>query len=771
MTKNMAKQDAFVAIVLSLIVCLYFAEFGSKDFEESTKISYTIAANSHSNGGFDSPRQIGTYTFLGVPLYDGLQGTGNRLPYQASWAQSPEWPLRFVLDKPQYLLMRVFFASLVMMMPALAACRSWRPRVSTFQQLIFGLLLLSPVGVYLRWNEWSDTYSQTAAITGIIFLLMRRCNFLVSENQIEMIVQSKYDFLVLFGCVALLISGHPGVWPIAVFVIVPLVLVASCLSNPFRERLWLTVRYQKRMLIIVLMPALVLICIVVWELASESVGLPGWAQARREQTQGFYAEQGLRGFTRGLLPDFLERSISVVIATMLLPLIRVLALYLPTTDFSSRTSVAFPRGEFAGFLAVAAAIFSWKRFRRTTPEGMLLWVVAIGQIASVSLAVAAANDLLPLTITPSGAWQMFPTLIPLNVLVTYVLLGLRRNIHFLSVVLTSLNIFSTGLWVAMQLSFLTISSQYEDTNLRTAELAIPNRENQIALSIRDTMEMKPLLATTGRMLFLQSGEYDPQTNWPVYIKVVEAGKPVVVPADPKIRNANQLIRHSTTSGTIASFKWAKDDVVGLDRLLDFLEVEQVLIEAHDPIAGTAADFVARVNQRNSRSDKIGVMTFSGVDYILWSRSQFSSSIISEDVAIDPERCPVLETICPITSQTTEAFPSKTPRLNVCDDPCLWTFSTGRIAPGETLVVPVTYSDTLVVRGTDRGGLQTVDVGGFLGVMAELGLEAGTYELTVRPDLRMYARVFASYAYLVSFLLLVLFLVSRRRMASLATAKG
>lgn len=729
--------------------------FGSADIEESTTISYSVALNSDPDGHFGSPRQIGTYSFLGVPLYDSLQGTGNRLPYQSSWAQSPEWPLRFVLDKTQYLLMRVFFASLLVMLTALTVCRTWRPHVTTLQQLTLGFLLLAPVGVFLRFYEWYDAYTMTTAVTGIIFLLLRRCNFTIGEGQIDTLFRSRTDYLLLFGCLTILISGHPGVWPLAVFAIVPVMLAAVCLSSAFRERLRLTLRFEKGILMTILIPSAVIVGIVIWELVSESLNQSDWSSDRREHVQGFAADQALRGFTRGLLPDFLERNVSVVIAMVLLPLIRLLFHYLPQSDFSSRMTGAFPQGEFAGLLALGAAVLSWKRIRCSTPEGMLLRVVTIGQIVCIWLAIAAANGLLPLTITPSGTWIMFPILISLNVLVSYVLLGSRKSISSLSVTLAWTNLFLTGLWVVMQLSFVQIASGIR--------LTTPSRENRTELSERDTAEAEPLLATKGRMLFLQSGEYDLQTPWEDYIKIVQVGKPVVVPATPKIRNINQLIRHSPTKAFITSFRWSTGDVVGLDRLLDFLDVEHVLVEASDPISGAVADFADRANQTISRSDSVETMVFSGADYILWSRTHFSLRIIPEDVMIGRERCPTLESDCPVVSDSIEAFPSPTPRLTVCENPCLWTFSTGQIAPGETLVVPVTYSDTLIVAGTDGGEIHTLDVGGFLGVKSDSGVRAGRYELTIEPDLRMYARVFASYLYTGCFLFLLFITVSRRKL--------
>jgi len=42
MTKGIAKQDIFIAIVISIAICLYLAVFGSTDIEESTLVRHNV---------------------------------------------------------------------------------------------------------------------------------------------------------------------------------------------------------------------------------------------------------------------------------------------------------------------------------------------------------------------------------------------------------------------------------------------------------------------------------------------------------------------------------------------------------------------------------------------------------------------------------------------------------------------------------------------------------------------------------------------------------
>jgi hypothetical protein len=236
------KRDLVVACSLSLLLCIFVNAYSTGDIEESTKISYSVAVNDSSNGKSGGPRTVGTYSYFGVPLYDALQGTGNRLPYQASWAQSPEWPLRFLVSKQQFVLIRMFFSSLLLHLAAFRLLRSWTSNLSLARQVLFGLLLQTLAGLYVRQLEWSDTYSQSVGILGITFVLLHRSNFVPRQLTDRGILRSASDVLIVFGCVALVVTGHPGVFPIAAFVLIPVLLTCLWVSPVFRWRLAQTVR-------------------------------------------------------------------------------------------------------------------------------------------------------------------------------------------------------------------------------------------------------------------------------------------------------------------------------------------------------------------------------------------------------------------------------------------------------------------------------------------------------------------------------------------------
>lgn len=104
---------ALAALLLATGVTAFSLFVGTSDIENSLKISYSIGISESGKDLTGGPREVGTFSKFGVPLYDGLSGTGHRLPFVASWAQSPDWPLRFFTSSITYLHIRLFLISFV----------------------------------------------------------------------------------------------------------------------------------------------------------------------------------------------------------------------------------------------------------------------------------------------------------------------------------------------------------------------------------------------------------------------------------------------------------------------------------------------------------------------------------------------------------------------------------------------------------------------------------------------------------------------------------
>jgi hypothetical protein len=96
------------SFVVSVFAAMYPYVFGTDDFEESRIVGWSAGLRHEWFLNERGARAIGTGTFFGVPIYDALQGTGNQLPYQASWAQLPFWFLRNVLYWQEFVVLHFF---------------------------------------------------------------------------------------------------------------------------------------------------------------------------------------------------------------------------------------------------------------------------------------------------------------------------------------------------------------------------------------------------------------------------------------------------------------------------------------------------------------------------------------------------------------------------------------------------------------------------------------------------------------------------------------
>jgi hypothetical protein len=116
---------------------------------------------------------------------------------------------------------------------------------------------------------------------------------------------------------------------------------------------------------------LFLVGVVSWDLAVEGARLPDWTASRSVWVQGLWADQALRGFSRGVLPDFVEQMASLILAFFLLPLLRLTHPWLQETDFVTRMAGSLPRGEFTGALVLLAALRWGSASETESPERSL----------------------------------------------------------------------------------------------------------------------------------------------------------------------------------------------------------------------------------------------------------------------------------------------------------------------------------------------------------------------------------------------------------------
>lgn len=727
--KNRLGVEAISCLLPSLLVAMYVAIFGTSDEEEMLTTSFSSGLQS-TGDIFTNGRSTGTATLAGVPIYDALQGTGSRLPYNASWGQSLEWPLRLVLGWEQYVLFRIFLMTAVFLFISLRTLRSWRPELGGARLVGISTMLVMPSFLYLRQNEWSDQWIQTAAISGVAMFLVHR-SFFDSMVEAES-TRSCAEIVMLAVCISMLVAGHPGLFPLALFLLFPILLgllrTAAC-----RQRIINFVRKRHWELAMVFLTASIALVTVALELMAEANSYSGWSVGRRVTTQGLYSSEALVGVTRGVLPTSLEHLFSVLVSVCILPLavlVKRIGL-MPNSIVIDRLADSMPRGEFSAFGIVLAATYlllKQKIVSRVERSFAVLVVLYLAFVLCCSWIMA--EDWFPIVLTPSGAWLAFPMLLPLSALLGIVIWNGRSTLSKTLIVLSFVQLGLYGLFLSDIVPTSSLKPRF------------PPRSAWITLSADESREVIRLLGNGERVA--AGNRHGP---------LLGLGVSVVAPAFPKIRANPQMVNRDPME-----WVWNPLDVSQLtdDALLDFLEVRNVLTPMRD-------SEVERIIAQDKITDDYSLdkLSIRGVEYLVQIRTGFSSTVIQAQQSLS-DVCPVLEARCPVVYETLRRNSRAEPRLTVCNDSCLWRYESDVLAAGETLVIPVTYSSTLVVRNSDDVRLSTENAAGFLGVTSEGRRTDGTLEITIDPDGRMIARVVSSYASLLAFAVLC-FLQIRRTM--------
>ena len=744
-------NPAVATVVVVLCIAWLFAAFGSGDIEESANSSYSSGASFHTSalGG----REVGTRSVLGVPVFDTLQGTGDRLPYQASWGQSVTWWLRAIVSWEHYSLLRSILFALPGIWFCLSTVRSWLPRSSIASLAVFGLLSSSSFGLLLRQNEWSDHYVQTISVIGISMLFMHR-HFHDSSLGVpwESHPVSVTGLAILLNGV---VTGHPGYWPIALAVWLSLGC-AFATSEVFRSQTAAWVRNCAVSLSLVGVATTASFIAVSFDLISEMAG-QSFTTGRLERTQGLFSQYAFGGFyglsSGGSIPHAVKVAFSSLFGTTLIPFFILFDQWLPqslrASDFRELTRV-----EFSGLLVLLGAAAGWSRMRGT-PHGGLIARLTVAQALIWLFVIGSAADLLPSVLAPSGAWMTLAVVLVFNVFLGWLLLGnlwsgmrLPRNIVIVHLSLVAV-------WCLFQFGFVSFGSVFQ----------IPARHEswfKSAEILAKTDWLRARQNESARILIVQTPSvYD-------FLPMVTLGQPVVATADPKMRSSNHLqgshaFNYSINPPTFADI--GRDD---LARILNFLQIRSILVGAppssRTEVVSDSSGVISRLDDTVTKSHRIDLPR---VTFDVYSRSTFSAFLVHRASFEEVRTCPILQQNCPVLVSSTATAESSAPKLTLCEKDCLWRFMSPTVAADKALLLPVTYDNTFVVRDAGGTQLNTANLGGFLAVFGDGAINDTELTIGLKPDFRMLSRVVVSYLNIVMIIALILIgicsrQVSRRR---------
>lgn len=739
-----------LTVTSALLLVWFLAFFGSPDIEES--VNSAFSAGIRNERPESTQDETGVYSAFGVPIYDRLQGTGDRMPYQASWAQSITWPLRFFAGWESYALLRTLLFALPSIFVGMLTLQSWRPQLPDWVYVVTAIVTNSSIGVYMRWNDWSDHYVQTLGVCSVCFLLMHRWFHDVSEELTP--PPKRAVLLCLFIGTQGVLTGHPGFWPIAV--VVPVAICLGFLSSPvFRQRVSDWVRPEARLAGAALVVLLFTFLVITFDLLGELEGQV-WGERRLSRTQGLFSEyafQGVYGLrVDGFLPDPIRRSLSVLLATTVMPVFILFDTWLPQV-VRATAYAELTRLEFSGSLVFLLLIGRMNRGLPPTLRALLLRM-AFSQVAIWIFVIASTLDALPTFLAPSGAWLVLPVVLALNGMLSVILLVASAGRVRYRRAVAGLNLSLILIWSLFQFGALSMG-----TGLRIPE-RVPtwygDREEVAQLFLSDEGSLE-----TTRVMLAASLARRPLAN------LISLGVPVVSPADPKIRTQDHLVDGFAFNYSIdppSLWKMYDDDA---DRLLDFLQITDFVVQRRAEGQFIYSHLASLLDRYPNRSvveipNRWGKGKVDSLEVEVLRRNRFSAFVIDRDTAREIGVCPNLKQTCQLLRSSTRLETDSQPKLRRCIQDCLWQFDAPGLTADEVLILPITFDSALAVRGAKGETLNTLNVGGFLGTYSDAGTSKARLAVTLNPDARMIGRVLASYLGLLMFLVMVAHVVASGR---------
>jgi hypothetical protein len=469
----------------------------------------------------------------------------------------------------------------------------------------------------------------------------------------------------------------------------------------------------------------------------------------------------------------IERLLSIVATSALKPLFTPFYSLVSSYDTLARLASNSERSEFAATLVAAAFVFGYQRLEDLRLRAILPRIF-LAQFGVVTFAVVAAKDALPAILTPSAAWELFPVLFVLNAALSIVLLSSITKGLSLPRVLLRVNLIAVAIWSTQLL-------------LAPPPLSFDNIEPPARFqawfsdAVREANnEASRALPDSQRTIFLGDSSFDDSElpHWSVFLELVSRGRPVVAPADPKIRNATHLIESNAFNNSIGYWEpgvFLPDgnhittskgnlEVISqrVDLVTDFLQIRTVLMK-NSP---RDDDFIAAIERAgfrdhsNSREDNKTIF-LRGHQFRVLRRERFHVFSFHKEEMPPETRCPVLVNNCEVLNAE-QVSPRESPALSMCRDrKCLWRYDAPSFRSDEVLIIPVTYDRSIEIADNSGRPFPTYDVGGFLGVGSDDDVQATEMVISMNPDLRTGLRVFTSYLNLLTLILAVL-LTTRRR---------
>lgn len=203
-------QTLPLALVFATSVVVVVEVLGTWDYEGSFRFDSNWGAGYLMDSLFESEPDNGVKRLWGVPVFDGAQGLGHRLP---NYATTPHGSFIIVLGNwiPAHLLsIGLVWLSLVIAWSAFDLVgRSWNGRNGFWTRIWYSSFLAAIALIYLVYNDWHLPLAGVLGAISLVVTLFDRGLWL-RERAIR--VQTLNSVSLCFLSVGLLAAAHPRLW-------------------------------------------------------------------------------------------------------------------------------------------------------------------------------------------------------------------------------------------------------------------------------------------------------------------------------------------------------------------------------------------------------------------------------------------------------------------------------------------------------------------------------------------------------------------------------
>jgi len=676
--------------------------------------------------GGDSPGVApGVMTRLGVPVWDGAQGMGHRMPNLFSQeTQSPFIFLRSIMPVENIFILRLLLETIIALILINLCVSSWGGRMVVQRLLLLDFAFL---GQFIFFTAVTDWFGNAEFYWGIALIVAGLCHAsLYKSGSFNERKSMAFKLSIIFGMSFLF--GPVG--------LVPLLVVGLGLAIPATKKIINQFKYLT--LVLLVLVAMFPTLLNLFELASQVWPVKTTYLTHISRFDLFQATSVHR--------------FHMVLALAISGFQPILLL----------VGLAGERSEFFNLTAVLLLVFA--KYRGLFPaqaqkkllNRCLLTILTFFLLMLFSGGIALAEIPLISKLMSIHGWMLSHTMLVIVTICSVILLG-----HLPSANTRKIQSFAFGLkglvcLAALMAILYPVVMYTESTGHSDFSVFRDRQVNNESVSTIQQLDLERLQrfiilkpSYTNDVLSFLGNDVGIRFD----LQIARAGFPTVDQISYG-RSMRTLVtpKQQFRSMFIATIEYCSP------KALDFIGVSTIWVEqvSGEKSAGCAKlisnYFGVKSSLQIGNGEKLRGLKFKPKVF-----SSFSHGL---DFSLqESEPCAQFEKDCLTGLTATKISSSSGSPFQLCQQECLFTYQWAAPSSSTSLVIPNNYDKTLVVRDRATGmEVQTSNFRGLLSVKIPSGQTSGVFEASIRPDGMMWARVVATYFRTIVFLGCVLALV-------------